>query len=284
MSDSVEFLVDTSSVEKMLGAGYALTDAANDKIYLDSVVRAAFGESEVEFNREAAAYAATGAIRHMYEWGTVGINIGRSNMRPNPASARARLWSTHLSGRGLNQTYSFEFKPSLAFVPKPTARETGMSQDVISKMKDHIFWNKAQVYEFGQHVVIARKAGTKYLLIPQFKDNYSPYARPNDIKRGYTLTRAPLTVQPGKQVMGNFTNFWSGWWESQGQGIVDARMKEMVTEHFLTDIEVNTGGPMHPPSVLGSKSNIEKERARVAKNARARALYAKKKAQEANQL
>jgi hypothetical protein len=274
---SVEFLVDTEALEKFIGAGTALSLSPSDKRYMNSVIASAFNETEIEFNADAAAAAAAGAgIKHMFEWGTLGINTRRTNMRPNPLSERARLWSTHLVGEGLSHTYSYSFKPSIAIVPKPTTTETGMSQEVITKMRDHVFWNKAAVMELGLYVVIYPK-DAKFLLIPNYKNNPVPFARPHDVKRGYRLSPGPVMGQPGAKTAGNFTTFWKSWWDGQGQMTVDRKMLEIIESHFMPELAVNTQGPLHPPSSTEMNASIDKEKVRVTEKAR---MLAKAKEKE----
>lgn len=272
----VEFFTDFSALAKFIGAGKALAQSEDDQLYLDNLAEAAFNDVENEFNIEAAAMGAAGTIKHMFEWGTQGINRGRTNMRPNPLSERARLWGTKLNARGLNGTYEYYFKPSVAFVPKPTSTETGMDPEVIANMRKHIFWNKAMVFETGMEVTIARKEA-KFLLMPAFKNTDTSMWRRTDIKRGYRLLKNPVILQPGQQTAGRFTGFWTDFWEGRGQEMIDARMESYFEEDFLADLEVNTSGTVRPAMTQNIRAEVVKEQKRVARNARRRAAYRAKK-------
>lgn len=210
--------VDLSGAIESLAAVNAMNRLIQSKTYQEYLMEYAHGKAENEFNRLAAAAAATGQFRHMYEWGTRGINKGKSNVRPDPMSERARLWNHKMVGRGLNQRFEFSFKPSLATVPKPTTTDTGMSQEDISQLKDHVFMWKAMVMETGATVVIKPKRG-KILLMPFYGGKYPAGAKARDKARGYSVTRNEVTFKPGAKVVGNFTAFWKGFWENQGQAI-----------------------------------------------------------------
>lgn len=215
-----------------LAAGHAISHSLEDRSYIDAVVDEAFKVADAEFNTEAVAMGQAGTIKHMFEWGTVGVNRGRTNVRPNPNSPAARLWTNFTEGQGLDRTIWFAYRPSVAFVPKPTTAETGMSSEVINKMRDHVFRWKAEVMEEGHDVMISpRKA--KFLLIPAYEEN-RPYMRPNDIKRGYMLTKGPIVANPGaaKQA-GNFTAFWMDFWNGRGADILE----ESVNQQIMTDFE-----------------------------------------------
>lgn len=231
-NDGVTFSIGIDEVMDALAAGFAITESMKDPRYLDSIVDEAFEKADNEFNVEAAAMGQTGAISHMYEWGTQGINRGRSNARMNPMNPAARLWTNFTEGAGLDRTLWFAYRPSVTNVPKPTTAETGMSGEVIKKMRDHVFTWKAEVMEEGQDVTIApRKA--KFLLIPAYKEN-RPYMRPNDIKRGYQLLQNPVTVTPGASYFyGSFTAFWTEYWHNRGADILD----ETVSAQVLADYE-----------------------------------------------
>lgn len=272
--DGITFELDIDNVIKMIGAGLAMNSSMKKKTYLDSVVDVAFARAEEKFNNGAAAYAATGAISHMYEWGTLGINNGRSNIRLNPDNPVARLWETFNEGQGLNRTLWFAFKPSLANVPKPTARDTGMSTEVISKLKDHVFKWKAQVMENGEDVTISPK-DAKFLLVPAYKEN-RPYMRPHDITRGYALYQGPIHARPGAtKYAGSFTKFWMQYWMGIGEEIVQGAVEKMILEDFEPELNVRRVHTSIRP-VQGTKisAEIEKERkkteARVKKKANAR--------------
>jgi len=275
---------DFSGVIEAMAAGQALAFSVKDKAYLNAIVDFAYGVADEEFNVEAAAYAAaTGNISHMYEWGTVGINKGKTNMRPLPQSPRARLWETFAAGSGLDRTLTYIFKPSLAYVPKPTQAATGMDPAVIKKMRDHVFKWKAEAFEEGRTVTVNRKKA-KWLLIPAYEQN-RPYMRKSDVKRGYTLAKGPITSSPGEShYYGNFTEFWYQFWEGRGGEILD----KSITDQMLGDFEpafmaANASRgvkPLYATSITGQVQKRSKqllEGATAKAKARALGMKGKKK-------
>lgn len=278
----MQFFADFSGVEKALGAAWGALDALDDKEYQNDLIRTAFAEANDAFNLEAAAYAAAGGnIKHMFEWGTIGINRGRTNMRPSPTSDRARLWQPVIEGHGLRKQFDFTFRPSIAFVPKPTTGETGMSQDVISELRDHVFWNKAMVMESGMTVTI-RTQEAQFLLFPFYKGNIPPHARSNDIARGYTLHPGPVTMRPGARTAGQFNAYWVQFWEGRGNDILNYSIQRQIDADFDTAIAMaHSNGTMRPAMPGTVTKAIKAERKRIERNARRRAAYRRKK-EEAN--
>lgn len=274
----VQFFLDTTQLEQWLGKGEAMVGFDKNKVYSTALFDAAFAGAELEFNREAAAYAAAGGgIKHMYEWGTAGINRGKSDIRPNPLSSRARLWGTKLKGTGMSRSYGYSFQPSVAIVPKPTAAETGMSQDVISELKDHVFWNKAQVFELGETVSISpdhESTGTQgpFLIMPFYKGHVPPNARANDIKRGYTLSKGPNVFEPGAGVQGNFTSFWTTFWENEGDEFVNTSVLEFIEDDFNMDEIKFLGGKFYPAARNPIATRIRKYRQQAQEIATTKAL------------
>lgn len=273
----MHFYVNLDSLIQTLGAGEAMTEMIKkDKRYLDAILDESFEKADHKFNVEAAAYGTTGAISHMYEWGTVGINKGRSNMRLNPMNPGARLWHTFNQGAGLNRTLWFAYRPSLSNVPKPTVAATGMSSEVIKKMRDHVFKWKAEVMEEAHDVTIApRKA--KFLLIPAYEEN-RPYMRPHDIKRGYSLTKGPINANPGyAKKAGNFTKFWLTFWEGQAAILFDADLKKQIESDFTPELtKPRTASTVRPVGTMMIRNDIKaaskKTKKRVQSKAQLRRL------------
>lgn len=267
---------DFSSAIHMLAAGQALGNAGLDTQYWNDVVDVAWQTAENEFNTEAAAYASTGGrIRHMYEWGTAGINRGKTNMRPNPMSDVARLWRTHLVGSGMSRTLSYTFEPSFAIVPKPTVRDTGMDPEVIDMLKDHVFTWKARVFEGGEHVTIFPK-DAQLLLIPFYNGPWAS-ARPSDVERGFTMSKGPHTFAPGEQTQGEFTAFWLRFWEGRGNEIMNKVVEEQIEADFYTELLKPTRGIPHYNPIGSITAEVKAEEKRIARNARRRARYRERK-------
>jgi len=260
--------VDLTGVAAMLGSGLAMTDTVMDKQYQDAIIDAAYHSVNETFNSEAAAYAAAGgAIRHMFEWGTVGINRKRTNKRPLPNSEAARLWTNHLQGVGLSKTLTYTFKPSLAFVPKPTKRDTGMDVETIEMLRDHVFTWKAMVMETGASVTV-RPVNAKMLLMPLYD---ATGASTRDRQRGYRLGRGPYTFEPGAKVAGNFTTFWAAFWEGRGQGLMNESIESQIETDFMPAIYQQKRGNIRP-AVPGSFTKmVEEEKRRVSAIAKKKA-------------
>ena len=262
---------DLSGVAKMLGAGKAMTQSVEDKQYQELIINAAYNGINETFNSEAAAYAAAGgSIKHMFEWGTIGINRKRSNKRPLPTSENARLWTNHMAGIGLNQTLNYTFKPSIAYVPKPTKRDTGMSIETISALRDHVFTWKAMVMETGANVTV-KPVNAKMLLMPIYNDDGS--ASPRDRERGYRLGMGPYTFAPGKKVAGNFSTFWAAFWEGRAQGMFEQSIEQQVESDFTTEIMWNKRSNIKPsiPGSFTKQVQAEEKRVRALALARAKA-------------
>lgn len=272
--DGMSFAIAIDDVLDALASGFAMSESMSDPRYIDLVVDEAFERTDETFNKAAAAYAQTGAIDHMYEWGTVGINKGRSNIRPDPMSPAARLWTNFSEGKGLNRTVWYAYRPSVANVPKPTSKETGMSSEVIAKMRDHVFRWKAEVMEEGQDVTIApRKA--KFLLIPAYEENRI-YMRPNDIKRGYMLTKKPIYARPGAAAFsGQFTKYWLGFWNGTGEEVLTNWVNDYILSDFQGEFALNrTSNSVRPIGSFSVKTEVAKKtkasKKRVAAKAKAR--------------
>lgn len=277
----VKLFTDFTSVAKFIGAGEAMAESVSgNSAYIDDVVRAAYKEVEHEFNVEAAAAAAAGTnIKHMFEWGTQGINRRKSNVRPNPLSERARLWHTVITGHGLNQTLTYVFKPSVAIVPKPTTGETGMDPEVINSLSDHVFWNKAEVLETGASVTI-QPVDAQFLLIPYYNSQQGNIMfSENDMDRGFTLSKGPHTHSPGDTAgtTGVFTGFWTGWWEGTGEKLMEGSVTEQIESDFFPAITVAYSPNSPSPAVPGEfVEQVSKQKSVVKKQATAKARARRK--------
>jgi hypothetical protein len=246
-------------------AGFDVMEKAvdNDSQYMYYVMYTAHEESLETFHEVAAATATTVGIEHMYEWGTVGINTGRSSMRPSPLEPRARLWEDTIDGQGMNFVLGYDFKPSTATVPKLTTRDSGIDQEVIKRMKTHIFWNKAMVMETGASVRITRK-DAEFLLIPTStmeEQNVNLTPKTYDRKRGYMLRKVGYNAQPGHKSMGKFNSMWVAYWAGQGIEQVKESIQKQIVGDFLDYIEADTKTPRKSKKPV----NIEAQKKREAK-------------------
>jgi hypothetical protein len=263
---------DFSPVIFSVGAAMAAIESLENPMYVNNIIEAAFNDADDIFNTEAAALGATGTIKHMFEWGTAGINRERTNMRPDPLTDRARLWDTTLTSMANQQIISYNFKQSIAIVPKPTKTRSGMDPDVIKKMKDFVFREKAYILESGSQVTIEPKG--KFLLIPY---NGQEWFKNYDVKRGYAMLMKGFTSVPGRDSMGNFDTFFLNYWENRGLDFMDEHIEKQVNMDFGPAVEINrqdTPTIAVPGSII---SGIEKEKKKVAKKAQAKAKARSKK-------
>lgn len=273
----VSFSINMDSVIESMAGLDALIQSTKGRAYLDAIVDEAFEEADSNFNTAAEAYAkATGHISHMYEWGTIGINKGRTNSRLPASNPNARLWHTFTEGAGLNRTVWFAFKPSVAFSPKPTKQDTNMDPDIIAKMRDHVFRWKARVMETGEAVTINPKRA-KFLLLPVYKKDRAR-VRPNDAKRGYTLSAGPIVAHPGYYTYGGeFFAFWNAFWQGEGIDMVDRRMLEVTMKDFSGPIgNPRTSASVRPIGTFLPTQEIKKKSKKIQAEALRKARSRKK--------
>lgn len=271
-ADEITIAIDLEPLMIALGAAQALAHMTDDKVYIDALLDTAFEEVEQEFNREADAYAKTGAISHMYEWGTVGINPAKTNMRLQPSNPAAKLWSHYTIGSGMDRTIGFIYRPSVANVPKPTTGKTGMSQNVIESMRDYQFTWKAKVMEEGEQVLIRPKR--RFLLIPRNEETQGWYGwRTNDINRGYMLVNHNIATYPGRRrYAGNFTSFWYSFWEDRAGEMLDKSVAAMIESDYYPEIVMpRSPSKMRPVGTFLVKAEVEKNKKAVQKRANAKA-------------
>ncbi len=262
-SDGLTFAINIDEVIAALAAGKALAESVHDPRYIDAIVDEAFDEADDAFNLQAEAGGRAGYFPHMYEWGTVGINTGRTNVRLPASSPSARLWQNWTEGKGLDRTVWLAYRPSVANVPKPTAQETGMDPAIISRMRDHVFRWKARVIEEGERVEIERKRA-KFLLFPAYKAA-RPYMRNHDIKRGYSLHKGPINASPGySSLSGNFKKFWFEFWETDGGSILETRTNQMILQDYEPELrKPRTTKTIRPVQSVNVLAEIEKKSKQV---------------------
>ena len=272
----VRMAVDMRELADFIGTTEALLDSKNIS-YFDDVLEVALQEADQDFNLAAAATAAGGGFRHMFEWGTIGINDERTNLRPRPDEERARLWKNVFVGSGGRRMLSFTFKPSVAYVPKPTRSKTGMSSDIISRLKSHTFVWKALVLESGSQVTIRPKADnqTKRLIIPYYPGGGPALFSNHDKKRGFTMTTGPHTHRPGRtsDLAGNFTKFWEAYWNGPGAATIERSMTKQISGDYAKQLRFNKSYGFVATSSNSLSRMISSEKGKVTRilNASARA-------------
>lgn len=242
MKNSMEILVDFSDVSELIGTVYAAGNLSNDNNFMGDLIENAHHEVAQEFDREITATAlASGAFKHMFEWGTLGINRGRSSRRPNPVSEAARLWTHNLTGIGKDRGISFAFKPSVATVPRPTVKKTKISFEKLSLLNTkHVFWNKAAIMESGKVVTISPKNG-KFLFIP-FYGTPPENASESNKRRGYMMYPGSVRVQPGEQSQGTFTAYWIKFWNGRGKQMMTKNIESAFNTVVQKELEIAEAG------------------------------------------
>lgn len=231
-ANSITYMVDLEQVATTIGAIELAATYADTDRYIARLINAAHSKAARAFDAEAISKAmTTQTLNHMFEWGTAGINNGKTTRRMRPDSPEAKLWHHTITGAGRDKAVGFIFDASKVPVPQPTTTKTGISQEYLSKVKGkHIFWNKAAIMESGTPVKIKPKNGGK-LFIP-LNGYDSPSLRPIDKARGFIMTRKSVTVVPGGRHAGTFNALWERFWEGTGQVIMQADMEEGLQAHL----------------------------------------------------
>lgn len=263
----IDLVANFGGVIEGLAAADAYMSLDTNIAYYNAVIEYAFEKTDTVFNNHAAAYAeAGGGIGHMFEYGTLGVNRQQSNMRPQPTEERARLWKTVMINKGPKSgaTVTYEFKPSVSDVPISTL----ISPDARAKMRRHQFTWKARILEENEPVTIRLK-DAQFLLIP-----VRPGAqgfRPNDVKRGYTLTKRSFTMYPGDRTAGRFSAFWAKFWEDPAGEFMSESVSSQLQEDFLPFFKAQGKDAVMPPSITAAvKARSAAMQKEVAAKAKAR--------------
>jgi hypothetical protein len=227
MPKQIELQADWSALAEVIGTVKGATKVLDDSRFMDLLITRAHTEAAIQFDGDAAAYAAaTGTLGHMYEWGTAGINTGRTTRRMDPLSSDAKLWRHTLAGNGRTKEAGFNFQPSVVPIPAPTVKATGVPRAQLALLKGgpYVFAAKASIMESGTTVTI-RPRGDNMLFLPFGPDGprSSKYAGLTHI-----WTRGPIRSQPGKTYAGNFSKFWLAWWASEGEKIMSESIETAV--------------------------------------------------------
>lgn len=228
MVGTMNYEVDWGGLAGVIGTITGASRVVDDDKYMDMVLTEAHKRAADQFDRDAVAYAeSTGQIRHMFEWGTPGINEGSSNMHFSPNSPQAKLWTHRLTGGGKEKSASFVFRPSIANVPPPTPEKTGVTQTELNKLTGgpYVFRMKAAVFESGRAVVIRPRNVSKLFVAPA------------NGRHGFVFTKGPVRAIPGASLAGNFSTFWMGWWSSQGDQIVTDYVEDETTKKMATLVD-----------------------------------------------
>jgi hypothetical protein len=235
MAKPIDITADFSELAEFIGTFQGAAKVLEDSKYMDALLTHAHRQASIQFDGDIAAYAlATNTMGHMYEWGTAGINTGRTTRRMDPLSEGAKLWRHQLSGRGMTKEASFVFQPSVVPVPAPTVEITGVPRAQLRMLTGgpYVFVAKAAIMEAGT-VVTIRPRGDNKLFVPFGKEGPR---NPAYAGRTFIFTKGPIRTVPGKNYAGNFSKYWMVWWSSEGdkimsesvQSAVDAKMTQLV--------------------------------------------------------
>ena len=237
---SIEYTTDFDDIAGIIGTVKGMAKVMNEPRYLDRIITHAYKRTTPEFDTAAAAYGlATGSINHMFEWGTAGINSGRTTRRMQPTDPMSHLWTHHITGNGRNKQASFQFKPSVVPVPPPTVARTGVPREELDKLTGgpYIFSAKAAVMETGVRVTIAPNE-SEWLFVPFGPGGPHSYDSGRKKKRNFIFTKSPIETIPGKTVAGNFSKFWLVWWGTEGSRVLTDRVQAQIdyqTEQLMAE-------------------------------------------------
>ena len=247
----LKMLIDQSGVNSMLGTVFILDELGRQSRYMQNLIECAYEQANTEFNLSIVAFAsATGRMGHMFEWGTVGINTSESNMSLDPMEKRAQLWTNIFKPGRKWSTLSYTFNPSVATVPKPPAEKTGIDERILSKLRDHVFWNKAFVMETGEPVTIRPKADNVrgLLFVPNIwkgEDGYSMYSK---------NTHPDISAK----TKGTFTTYWTEFFEGQGAVLMQGNVEKWFEEDLYMAVRmIRSKSTLHIPDPTIDKRQIE---------------------------
>lgn len=265
MAKQIDIQADFGELASVLGTVQGAAKVLDDNKFLDLLITRAHAEASVQFDGDAAVYAAaTGTLGHMYEWGTAGINTGRTTRRMDPLSSGAKLWRHKLTGFGATKEISFVFQPSVVPIPKPTVSKTGVPKAELNKLTGgpYVFTGKAAIMEAGTTVTI-RPRGNNMLFVPFGNEaSKNPDARRRG--RNFIFTRGPINTIPGKNYAGNFSKYWLVWWNTEGERIMTESIQNAV-EHKMKTLLDSAGRKMgHRPQRMSArqfKLDVSKARA-----------------------
>ena len=261
MSQGIDFRVDMSDIDRLVALGFALDQLGRNSKYITLLLSGAYNHAVEEFDRATIAMGQVGAFTHMFEWGTAGINTGRSNMRPNPHEDRAKLWTNNMVQNRGQLRVSFGYKPSAALVPNPTTAKTGIPANVIKRLKRHVFWNKAMVLEEGIPVTIKPKPDNakRLLFVPNIWKG----------QKGYSMYNRPTQPNVSHESKGTFTMHWLNYWEGEGSRNMQLEVERNFEHDFNAELRRISTMPnqrMEDPSAQRGQQRIRRHVETVRRN------------------
>jgi hypothetical protein len=215
-------------------AGFAqgMSQGISSKYYLTSVVEYAHAAMARDFNDTMSAVSQNKpwSFHHVYEPGQVGV-------------PGMELWQNKLYGRGNKRQASFEWQVSKMPILSPQERLNDpndpinaavddLSDEAWTKLNDeeYVFRLRAPIMEYGLHVNIKPRPGTKALFIPTWKRQFHF----SGSKKAGTRTATPRNFMFSKHnvpdfnyhnpqepsvkggTVGQFTSQWVAFWSGGG--------------------------------------------------------------------
>lgn len=255
-----------------IGSYLGLMEGLRQKDYMDDLITDAHQTTAREFNRAAMHYAMSGgAISHMYEYGTAGINnMGVTHYASgmNPAS---RLWKNEIHGGGGRKVLSFTFLPSKKDTPPHDYVALGIDPREAPPLKvdtgarKYKFEWKASVVESGTDVKVFAR-WSKRLFIP-VKTEGLPSSYTGDPTKGYVWAKTHV-FSPGEATggTGKFTTFYSTWWAREGAEMMGLEMRKSVEKSlFEVSAKIKPTMNMKSPAATNVKALVQKGKKKTRK-------------------
>ena len=184
--------------------------------YFDVMSGVAVQKAKVRFDFDAIAIAQTNMnLWHMFDY-----RLDQDGLSDSPDFHKP-LWNSFMaqSGQPGSHFVDFSYKTAKVVTPFPSAHETDIDQDILDGLKrQHVFNQKARVMEEGLRVSYGVREARR-LFVPDFEGGFT---RP----KRYTF----FPQNPGQDNTGAFTDFWNGWWYSDGNEMIQKYFKKQVED------------------------------------------------------
>lgn len=256
-----------------IGSYLGMMEGLKQRDYMDDLLRSAHAKVSVDFNRAAMTAAMGGAnFKHMYEYGTVGINDSGLANYASGMNKNARLWENVITGGGGRKTISFTFLPSKKNVPPHDFEELGIDPSTAPPLKvdtgerKYKWPSKAAVIESGADVKV-KPRWSKMVFVP-IKTEGMPARYFGDPDRGYVWTKEGHTYSPGESSggTGKFTTFFTTWWSTTGGELMGDEMMDTVNRQLKeVSATIKTSKQLKTPATTNIKSAAEKGRKKTRK-------------------
>lgn len=269
---SAKVVTNLDQLAEAIGSYVGMMEGLKQKTYMDELLVDSHRTTSTEFNRAAMAAAMhSKTLRHMYEFGTAGINDDGPSHYASGMSPGSRLWKGELLGGGGRRTISFTFLPAKKNNPPHDFEELGIDSSDAPPLKvdtgerTYKWATRASVVESGIDVHIKAR-WSKALFIP-IKTEGMPAKSFGDPARGYVWAKSH-SYSPGESSggTGRFTTFFAGWWAKEGAEIMGQNMMNTV-DRQLKQVEatIRANKTMKPVALINMKSAVEKGRRKTRK-------------------